>query len=103
MMPTHRQPTHPGEFLLEDFLKASTPPITQVDAAARLGWTFVRLNQFVNGKRGVSAENALDLSALTGTTPEFWLNAQATYDLWKARRARDKRGARKVRALRKAS
>src|SRR5262245_54421475 len=101
MLPTRRAPTHPGELLLEEFLKAYDPPVSQTEAAKRLGWSFVRLNQLINAKRGVTAENAVDLAVLTGTSPEFWMNAQAAYDLWHARRARQKRGAPKVKPLRK--
>jgi len=88
MLPTNRPPTHPGEMLLEEFLNAYDPPVTQTDAARRLGWTRVRLNQLILGHRGVTAENAIALATLTGTSPEFWMNLQAQYDLWHAQRAR---------------
>ena len=59
MAKTVTDPIHPGEILLEEFLKSYNPPVSQTDAADRLGWTFVRLNQFVNGKRAVTAANAI--------------------------------------------
>lgn len=93
------EPIHPGEILLEEFLNAYAPPISQTDAASSLGWSFVRLNQFVNGKRNLNAENAIALSELTGTSPEFWLNLQNRYDLWHAQRDRGRRGQQKVKAL----
>ena len=71
MAKTATDPIHPGEILLEEFLKSYHPPVSQTDAADRLGWTFVRLNQFVNGKRAVTAVNAIALGELTGTSPEL--------------------------------
>ena len=95
------EPIHPGEILFEEFLNAYEPPVSQTEAAERLGWSFVRLNQLINQKRGVTAENAVDLAALTGTSPTFWMNLQQRYDLWRAERQRERRGARKIRPLRK--
>ena len=90
------EPIHPGEILLEEFLKSYDPPVSQTEAAERLGWSFVRLNQLINGKRGVTAENAVELGALTGTSATFWMNLQQRYDLWHAerRRATPARGPR---------
>jgi addiction module HigA family antidote len=95
------EPIHPGEILLEEFLNAYEPPVSQTEAAERLGWSFVRLNQLINGKRGVTAENAIDLAALTRTSPMFWMNLQQRYDLWHAEHARERRGAPKIRPVRK--
>src|ERR1700674_1015390 len=83
-LPTHRPPTHPGEMLLEEFLKPSD--ITQDEAASRLGGPFQRLNTLVKGKRGVTADTALRLAALTGMDAGFWMGLQADYDLWHALR-----------------
>ena len=99
MAKTPADAIHPGEILLEEFLKCYDPPVSQTDAARRLGWTFVRLNQFVNGKRGVTAANAIALGELTGTSPEFWMNLQVRHDLRMAQRSRERRGAPKVRSL----
>jgi addiction module HigA family antidote len=54
-LPTHRPPTHPGEMLLQEFLKALG--ITQIDAASRLGISFRRMNTLVKGRRGVTADS----------------------------------------------
>ena len=86
-LPTHRPPTHPGEMLLEEFLKPLG--ITQADAADRLGVPFQRLNGLVRGRRGVTADTALRLAALTGMDPAFWMGLQADHDLWHALRAVD--------------
>jgi addiction module HigA family antidote len=83
-LPTHRPPTHPGEMLLEEFLKPAG--ITQMDAAARIGVSFQRMNTLVKGKRGVTADTALRLAALTGMDAGFWMGLQADFDLWHALR-----------------
>ena len=79
-----RKPTHPGEVLLEEFLKPKK--LTQLAAAGKMGMSLNRLNEIVRGKRGVTAETALRLSDLTGATPEFWLSLQNAADLYEARR-----------------
>lgn len=78
------RPTHPGDIFREEYRLAQDPPVSQSDAAARLGWSRVRLNEFELGKRDVTAPNAISLAALTGTSPEFWMNLQTTRDLWDA-------------------
>jgi antitoxin HigA-1 len=83
-LPSHRPPTHPGEMLLEEFLKPLG--ITQMDAAARMRVPFQRLNTLVKGKRGVTADTALRLAVLTGMDAAFWMGLQADFDLWHARR-----------------
>lgn len=79
MLPTHRTPSHPGEVLLEDFLKPLD--ITQVAFAAHIGVPVQRVNEIVRGKRGISPESAWLFGQALGTTPEFWMNLQVHYDL----------------------
>lgn len=79
-------PIHPGEMLLEEFLVPAGK--SQVAFAREIGWTRARLNEFIKGKRGVTAEAALDLAAVLGTSPRLWMNLQATYDLDEATRRR---------------
>lgn len=86
-----RPPTHPGEVLLEEFLVPLG--LTQAEAARRMGVSTNRLNELVRAKRGVTAETALRLAQLLGTSPEFWLNLQMTFDLWHALQAERRRGA----------
>ena len=74
-----KNPFHPREILLEEFLKPAG--ITQSDFAHKLGWTRARLNELIKGKRGVTADTALDLAAALGTSAKLWMNLQATYDL----------------------
>ncbi len=80
MLPKKRPPTSPGEMLLKEFLEPLG--ITQVAFARHLGWTWARLNEIVNGRRGITAASALALGEALGTGPEFWLNLQRDWDLW---------------------
>ena len=85
-----RQPTnpfHPGEILLEEFL--APEGITQSAFAEKIGWTRARLNELIKGKRGITAEAALDLAEVLGTSAMLWMNLQATYDLDKAFKSRE--------------
>ena len=81
-----KNPFHPGEILLEEFLEPMG--MTQVAFAEKVGWTRARLNELIRGKRGVTAEAALDLADVLGTSPKLWMNLQATYDLDRAQSAR---------------
>lgn len=81
-----RNPFHPGEILLEEFLQPEG--ITQAAFAEELGWTTTRLNELIKGKRGITATTALDLADALGTSPKLWMNLQATFDLDKATKTR---------------
>lgn len=81
-----RNPFHPGEMLLEEFLEPLG--MSQAAFAQKIGWSRARLNELIQGKRGVTAEAALDLAETLGISPKLWLNLQATYDLAKAVKAR---------------
>ena len=81
-LPTHRRPTHPGTILLEEFLREI--PMSQAEAARQTGMPLNRVNELVRGKRGVTARSALRLGRLLGTSPQFWMNLQANWDLWHA-------------------
>jgi antitoxin HigA-1 len=83
MIPTKRRPSHPGEILLEEFIKPKG--MTQIELAKRLKVPIQRINTLINGKRGMTAETALLLSREFGTTPEFWMNLQNAVDLFNAR------------------
>ena len=75
-------PIHPGRMLQEEFIAPSE--LTQRALAKKLGWTVAKLNELVNGKRGITADSALDLSAEFGTSPEVWLSLQMYFDLRRA-------------------
>ena len=80
-------PFHPGEILLEEFLEPNN--WSQVYIADQLGWTKAKLNELIKGKRGITADSALDLAELLGTTAKLWMNLQTSYDLDRARKKRE--------------
>ena len=65
-------PFHPGEILLEEFLKPSD--MTQAALAGKLGWTVATLKEFIEGKRGITAASAPDLADVPATSPKLWMN-----------------------------
>ena len=78
-----RRPRHPGQFLESRFL---TPLALSQEALAReLGISRRRVNEIVNGRRGLTADTALRLARYFGTGPELWLHLQAAWDLYRAR------------------
>jgi addiction module HigA family antidote len=83
MIPKNRIPTHPGVILSQEFLVPLG--VTQVAFAAHLGVPVQRINELVRGKRGITPETAWLLSQALNTTPEFWINLQAAYDLARSR------------------
>lgn len=82
-----KNPFHPGEILLEEFLQPAG--VTQSELASKLGWTRTRLNELIKGKRGITADSALDLARVLGTSAKLWMNLQATYDLDRAEKRRE--------------
>ncbi len=87
MIPKNRRPTHPGEILLEEFLKPMG--MSQIELAKKMGVPIQRVNTLINGKRDMTAETAILLSRVLKTSSEFWMNLQVAYDLFEARRAMD--------------
>jgi addiction module HigA family antidote len=81
-------PVHPGETLREDFLKPLG--LTANRLAIELQVPVTRVNDIVRGRRAVTADTALRLARYFGTTPQFWMNLQANYDL---ELAQDERGS----------
>ena len=79
------EPIHPGEILLEEFLRPLM--ITQYRVAKEISVPPRRINEIVHGKRAVSADTALRLSRYFGTSERFWLNLQNRYDLEKEKDA----------------
>ena len=77
-----KNPFHPGEILLEEFLQPAG--ISQAAFAHQIGWTKARLNELIRGKRGITADSALDLSEALRTSAKLWMNLQSTYDLDRA-------------------
>ena len=82
-IPTHRIPTHPGEMLLEEFLKPMG--ITQRELSNSINVPYQRINEVINQKRGITPSTALRLAKYFGVSEDFWLNIQLRLDLFKAR------------------
>lgn len=81
-IPTNGPPTHPGEMLLEEFLKPLG--MTQTELAEKIGVSYPRVNELIHQKRGVTPDTALRLERLFGMEAQFWLNLQLAWDLYQA-------------------
>lgn len=79
-LPTNRPPTSPGEMLREEFLDPMG--LTQQQLADGIGVSYQRVNELINGKRGLTTSTALRLGKYFGTSPDFWLNLQRANDLY---------------------
>jgi len=97
LFPTHRPPVHPGEVLVEEFLKPFE--ISQVELAERLGVTFQRVNAIANGRRSITPDTALRLSKVFGTSAAFWLNLQQGLDLYEAMHSDEAKEIEKLRPI----
>ena len=81
-VPTNREPTHPGQMLVEEFLEPLE--ITQRDLANAIRVPYQRVNELVNGKRGITPSTALRLARFFGVSANFWLSLQLRWDLYRA-------------------
>jgi antitoxin HigA-1 len=84
-IPTHRAPTHPGEMLLEEFLKPMG--LSQRELAEGIHVPYQRVNEIINGRRGITPSTALRLSKYLGVSPDFWMNLQLRWDLYFAHKS----------------
>jgi addiction module HigA family antidote len=96
-IPTNRPPTHPGEMLMEEFLKPLK--MTQVELAEKLGVSYPRVNELIHKKRGVTPDTALRLEQLFGMEALFWLNLQLAWDLYQVAHSPIKKEIRKIKLL----
>jgi addiction module HigA family antidote len=87
-IPTHRAPTHPGEMLLEEFLNPMK--ITQRQLADAIHVPYQRVNEIINGRRGVTPATALRLAKFFGMSADYWMNLQQRWDLYHAKKSEDK-------------
>jgi len=87
-IPTNRTPTHPGEMLLEEFLTPMS--LTQRELANAIHVPYQRINDLVNGRRGVTPSSALRLAKFFGNSPVFWMNLQLRWDLYFAQQSETK-------------
>ncbi len=81
-IPTHRPPTHPGEMLLEEFLIPLS--LTQRILADAIHVPYQRVNDIVNGRRGITPSTALRLAKYFNVSEDFWMNLQLRWDLYHA-------------------
>jgi addiction module HigA family antidote len=86
MILKNRIPTHPGQVLLEEFLRPME--VSQTRLAEHLKIPVQRINELINGKRGITSDTAWLLAGAFKTTPDFWMNLQAQHDLAKHRPAK---------------
>ncbi len=84
-IPAHREPTHPGEILLEEFLIPMG--ITQRELSKAIHVPYQRVNEIVNKRRGVSPSTSLRLAKFFRTSEDFWVNLQLKWDLYRAKQA----------------
>jgi antitoxin HigA-1 len=83
-IPKYRSPTHPGEMLLKEFLEPME--ITQQALARSINVPYQRVNELINGKRGITPSTALRLAKFLGNSPDFWLNLQNAWKIDRAQR-----------------
>ena len=95
-IPTNRLPTHPGDMLLEEFLVPMN--ITQKALADGIHVPYQRINELINKKRGITPSTALRLAQFFNMSPDFWLNLQVRWDLYKVRQA-EQRDIEKIQAF----
>ena len=81
-VPKYREPTHPGEMLLEEFLKPMG--ISQQSLARSIRVPYQRINEIVNRRRGITPATALRLGRYFGNTAAFWMNLQLRWELHRA-------------------
>ncbi len=98
-VPTHREPIHPGEMLLEEFLKPME--LSQRDVANGIRVPYQRVNELINRRRGVTPATALRLAKYFGNTPGFWMNLQLRWDLYHAQQS-EAAALRMIRRVRRA-
>ncbi len=96
-LPRQRPPTHPGEMLLEEFLKPLN--MTQSELAEKLGVSYPRVNELINKKRGVTPDTALRLEKLFGMDAQFWLNLQLAWDLYHVTHSSTAKEIQKIKRL----
>ena len=98
-VPTHREPTHPGEMLFEEFLKPME--LSQRELADGIRVPYQRVNELINRRRGITPATALRLAKYFGNTPGFWMNLQLRWDLYHAQQS-EAETLRTIRRVKKA-
>jgi antitoxin HigA-1 len=94
-LPRNRPPTRPGEMLLEEFIKPLG--LSQTELAEWIGVSYPRLNEIVNGKRGVTPDTALRLEQVFGVDAQCWLNLEVAWELYRAKHSKEAREIQRIR------
>lgn len=81
MIKNGMRPVHPGEVLLEEFMKPAEPPINANTLAKAIKVPPNRITAIIKGQRGITGDTAVRLAAFFHTSAEFWMNLQKTYEL----------------------
>lgn len=102
MIKNGMRPVHPGEVLLEEFMKPSDPPINANTLAKALEVPANRITAIIKGYRGITGDTAVRLATFFNTTAEFWMNLQKTYELRLAERALSSRVRKHIEQSREA-
>ena len=87
-VPTHREPTHPGEMLIEEFLNPMG--LTQRELANSIHVPYQRINEIINKRRGITPSTALRLAKFFGMSEDFWMNLQLRWDLYRTKQTEEK-------------
>lgn len=87
-VPKFREPVHPGEMLMEEFLEPMK--ITQRELSDAIHVPYQRIIEIINSKRGITQSTALRLAKYFGMSEEFWMNMQLRWDLYKVRNSEEK-------------
>ena len=87
-VPTHREPTHPGEMLIEEFLVPMG--LTQRELANSIHVPYQRINEIINKRRGITPSTALRLAKFFGMSEDFWMNLQLRWDLYRTKQTEEK-------------
>ena len=86
-IPKFREPTHPGEMLMQEFLIPMS--ITQRDLSKAIHVPYQRINEIVNGRRGITPSTALRLAKFFNMSEDFWMNIQLRWDLYRAKHSEE--------------
>lgn len=87
MLKNGMRPVHPGEILLEEFMKPSNPVVNANMLAKALDVPANRITAIIKGQRGITGDTAVRLAAFFDTSAEFWIGLQKTYELRLAEKA----------------
>ena len=86
-IPKYREPTHPGEMLVKEFLVPMS--ITQRELSEAIHVPYQRINEIVNGRRGITPSTALRLAKFFNMSEDFWMNLQIRWDLYRAKNSEE--------------